>query len=252
MTSPYANLRKIDDPIPAVEPEDIKRLRIFCKQATLARANGNVWREDLQASFSPGTDVPAISSRNGMIEMLTAYKVLTPWQRGEDFDDAVFKIAATFPVREFRSRDYMIEGDELFGFDPNAFVQQLVSETGISDTGKTIPTTMDETCRVWGSGPIEFRNDSPERQAEHQARAVLWMIFKRFSPILDLTSSPNQESSANSAALFFADFLLDNIELVRKLEEEFKNRQFGYIDLLKELEQRAQNWSQYAPQRHSP
>ena len=70
--------------------------------------------------------------------------------------------------------------------------------------------------------------------------------------MLDLTSSPNQESSANSAALFFADFLLDNIELVRKLEEEFKNRQLGYIDLLKELEQRAQNWSQYAPQRHSP
>jgi hypothetical protein len=53
---------------------------------------------------------------------LTIYKLLTPWQHGEDLDDAVFRIAATFPLRELRSKRYMIPGDECFGFDPNAAV----------------------------------------------------------------------------------------------------------------------------------
>ena len=179
-----------------------------------------------------------------MIEMLTAYKVLTPWQRGEDFDDAVFKIAANFPVREFRSRDYMIQGDELFGFDPNAFVQQLVSETGIVGPVKTIPTTMGEGGRAWCGGPIQAINDTPERREERQAREVLWQIFKRFSRHLDLSIfNRGQESPVHIAALMFADFLLDNIDLVRKLEDELKNPKGGCVDVMKELEQRAQRWA---------
>jgi hypothetical protein len=243
MTNTDATPRKAGDPIPPVEPEDIKRLRIFCKQATLARANGNVWREDLQASFSPDTDIMALSSRNAMIETLVACKVLAPWQHGEDFDDAVFRVAANFPIREFWPRAYMIEGDEHFGFDPNAFVQQLVSETGIAGTGKTIPTRVGDG-RWWGGSPIGAINETPERLAEHTAREVLWQIFKRFSPILDaMTSHDNKESSTHIAALLFADFLLDNIDLVRQLEDGCKNPKVGCVDVMKELEQRAQTWA---------
>jgi hypothetical protein len=242
MTSSDANIRKAGDFIPPVEPEDIKRLRILYKHAKLTRANGNGWREELEASFSPGTDIPAISSRNGMIETLAAYKVLTPWQRGEDFDDAVFKIAARFPIQEFKPQDYMIEGDECFGFDPNAFVQQLVTETGIADTGQTIPTKIGEAGRQFGGGVIGLTNATPERQAAHQAREVLWMIFKRFSPILQaLTSTGDPDNSV--APILFADYLLDNIDLVRKLEDGFKNPKVGFTDVLKQLEQRAQKWA---------
>jgi hypothetical protein len=200
--------------------------------------------QDLKAACSPDADIPAISSRNGIIDTLTIYKVLGPWQRGEDFDDAVFRVAARFPIREFRHRNYMIEGDECFGFDPNAFVQQLVSETGIADTGKTIPTKIGEGGRQWGGSPIAAVNETPERRAEREAREVLWQIFKRLSPILDLlTSNDDKKNSVHHSALLFADFLLDNIDLVRKLEDGLKNRELWHSDVLKELEQRAQKWA---------
>jgi hypothetical protein len=243
MTSSDAHPRKAGDPIPPVEPEDIKRLREFHKPSRMVGTNGWQWMQDLKAACSPGADIPAILNRNRMIETLTMYKALAPWQRGEDFDDAVFKIAARFPIQEFKPQDYMIEGDECFGFDPNAFVQQLVSETGIAGTGKTIPTRVGDG-RWWGSGPIQAINDTPERREERQAREVLWQIFKRFSPNLDLPIlNGGQESSVHIAALMFADFLLDNIDLVRKLEDELKNPKVGCVDVMKELERRAQKWA---------
>jgi hypothetical protein len=242
MTSSDAHPRKAGDPIPPVEPEDIKRLREFHKPSRMVGTNGWQWMQDLKAACSPGADIPAILNRNRMIETLTMYKALAPWQRGEDFDDAVFKIAARFPIQEFKPQDYMIEGDECFGFDPNAFVQQLVTETGIADTGQTIPTKIGEAGRQFGGGVIGLTNATPERQAAHQAREVLWMIFKRFSPILQaLTSTGDPDNSV--APILFADYLLDNIDLVRKLEDGFKNPKVGFTDVLKQLEQRAQKWA---------
>jgi len=65
--------------------------------------------------------------------MLTHFnhgQLLAPWHHGEELDDAVFRVAATFPMRALRDGCYMIAGDELYGYDPNAFVQRLMEETG--------------------------------------------------------------------------------------------------------------------------
>ena len=50
-----------------------------------------------------------------MITTLIAYKLLTPWQHGEELDDAVFQVAATFPLRELKQKPYIISGDQRFG-----------------------------------------------------------------------------------------------------------------------------------------
>jgi len=234
---------KEGEPIPPVDSEDIRRTWEYDRTHNPVGTKGWDWLLNRQAVCSPGADVWDVAHRHRMIETLITYKLLTPWHHGEELNDAVFRIAATFPLREFHPHDYMIPGDEHFGFDPNAFVQQLEAETGIAGTGKTVPTKVGEGGRAWGGSPIEYRNDSPERRAEHKARGLLWMIFKRLSPSLDLTSIQNPVNAANFAALFFADFMLDNIDLVRKLEDGYKKQEFVEIDLREELERKARRWA---------
>src|SRR5712691_8738536 len=116
-------IRKEGEPIPPVDPEDIKR----CWNLRPPWNPGN----DQQSACSPGADVEAVFRRWAMIDTLSCFRLLTPWQHGEEVDDAVFRVAATFPIREFRPKNYMIPGDERFGLDPNAFVQRLIEETGM-------------------------------------------------------------------------------------------------------------------------
>jgi hypothetical protein len=69
------------------------------------------------------------------------------------------------------------------------------------------------------------------------------MIFKRFSPILDLvTSHDDKENAAHHTAALFADFLIDNIDLAHQVQNGFIKDRCAGLDLLKELEQRAQRW----------
>lgn len=82
-----------------------------------------------------------------MIGTLNIFKLLTPWQQGEELDDAVFRVAATFPLRELKHKNYMMPGDEYFGFDPNAFVQQLIDETGIPHVWEPAQTKVGEGGR---------------------------------------------------------------------------------------------------------
>src|SRR6266446_1955033 len=100
------------EPIPPVEPEDLTR-RWSIKPPWTAEA--------LQAAWSHEADSSAVSRRDGMVRTLISYKLLEPWQHGEELDEAVFRIAAIFPIRELRPKSPMIPGDDYFGFDPNAF-----------------------------------------------------------------------------------------------------------------------------------
>ena len=56
-------------------------------------------------------------------------------------------------------------------------------------------------------------------------------------------SHRDKEQAAQVVATFFANFLLDNIDLVRALEAAFKEPQSIPLDpILSELEPRAQRW----------
>ena len=79
-----------------------------------------------------------------MLAHFSGGQLLAPWQHGTELDDAVFRIAATFPMRTVHHRVYMVEGDEMFGFDPNAFVQRLIEETGVPHIWEPISTRIHE------------------------------------------------------------------------------------------------------------
>src|SRR5882762_1699297 len=169
------------EPIHRVDPEDIRR----CWHLKPPWGPGN----DQQSACSPGADVAAVFRRWAMIDTLTTYNLLTPWQHGEDLDDAVFRIAAMFPLRELRHKIYMIPGDDYFGFDPNAFVQRLVEETGVSHVWEPVATKVPEGGRGYTTVSATFegqRTQDHEREAKYQARELLWQIWSRFADLGDL------------------------------------------------------------------
>jgi hypothetical protein len=229
--------------IPPVDPEDIKRMWEYEHTRSRVGANGCQWLQGLQAALSPEAEFSDVSSRHGMISTLIIYKLLTPWQHGEELHEAVFRIAATFPFQYLKHKSYMIPGDKHFGFDPNAFVQRLIEETGISHVWEPVAIKVPEggrlmtTCSVGSEG----RGPNPEREAKQQARQILWEIWKRFSPSLDeVVSQSDKEHASEIVATFFANFLLDNVDLVRELEDSFKDLQHVPLDpILSELERRA-------------
>jgi hypothetical protein len=104
---------KEGEPIPSVDPEDLKG-RWNIKPPWTA--------ETLQAATSHEVNSAAVSRRDGMIRILANFndgQLLAPWRHGEELDDAVFRVAATFPMRAVRRGVYKIAGDDIFGVDPN-------------------------------------------------------------------------------------------------------------------------------------
>jgi hypothetical protein len=67
---------------------------------------------------NPEANVLAVWARSAMLGILVHQGLLTSWQRGTQLDDAVFDVAATFPI------------PGLDRFDPDAFLQQLSSRGG--------------------------------------------------------------------------------------------------------------------------
>ena len=188
-----------------------------------------------------------------MIDTLTTYNLLTPWKHGEDLDDAVFRVAASLPLHAIAYKRYKIPGDELDGFDPNAFVQRLIEETGISHVWEPVATKVPEGGRIFSYSLVGGAQErDPDAAAKHAARQIPWEIWKRFSPSLDeVVSHKDKEQATHIVATFFANFLLDNIDLVRQLEDAFRDMQHVPLDptlsvpldpILSELERKAQHW----------
>jgi len=76
-----------------------------------------------------------------MMEKLADYedgKLVASWKHGDKVDEAVFRIAATFPLQYLERKRYEIPGDYLWKFDGNAFIQRLIEETRITHTWKPI------------------------------------------------------------------------------------------------------------------
>ena len=230
------------EPIPPVDPEDIKRMHEYERAQSRVGANGWELLQGLKAALSPEAEFSDVSSRHGMISTLIIYTLLTPWQHGEELHEAVFRIAATIPFRYLEHKSYMIGGDERFGFDPNAFVQRLIEETGISHVWEPVATKVSEGGRTFSWSVVGgARERDPDAAAKQGARQILWELWKRFSPSLDqVVSHSDKEQAAEIVATFFANFLLDNVDLVRQLEDAFKDMEHIPMDpILSELERRA-------------
>ena len=136
----------------------------------------------------------------------------------------------------------MIEGDEYFGFDPNAFVKQLIEETGISHVWEPIATkvpeggrgctTVSATCKGQGS-------PDPEREAKLQARELLWQIWCRFAHLGDLMPLRDKWMVSRTTELF-DNFVIANDDLLREVESGFRTGNGVPLEILTKVERRAQ------------
>jgi hypothetical protein len=185
-----------------------------------------------------------------MVQTLNCYKVLTPWQHDAELDDAVFRVAATFPLREFRRKDYMIAGDELFGFNPNAFLRCLVEETGISHVWEPIPTRISEGELAFGISSVAYEGQGPpdpEGEAKRQARELMWQIWIRFANLGDLLPLRDRETVSRTA-LLFDHFVTRNSDLLPEVAAGLMGVAAGLMGndvnldaILIEVERRAQD-----------
>jgi len=239
---PKFRFYKEGEQISPVDPEDIKR-----------RWNIKPWTaEALLAAQSREADSSAVSHRDGMIKMLADLnhgQLLAPWHYGEELDDAVFRVAATFPMRALGRGNYEIAGDEIFGFDPNAFVQRLIEETGISHVWEPIPTRISEGGFAYAFARATFKGQDPpdpEREAKREARDLPWAIWSRFAHLDRLLSQRDEQAFSDLeafrlATMLFNDFVADNHDLLREVESAFRSGVgFPPRTVLSELERRAQ------------
>src|SRR5215469_2873180 len=131
---PQFSISNEGEPIPPVDPEGLKHRWSTKKQRLTCEA--------ARAAQGQEADRVAVAHRFRMMSMLAEGfnrgQLLAPWKHDEELDDAVFRLAATFPMRPLLQHVYKVPGDSMWGFDANAFVEKLIEETGISHTWEPV------------------------------------------------------------------------------------------------------------------
>jgi len=98
------------NPIPAVDPRDLRAVWELTKQAQAQVAQSASFGIDarlLASVCSPGANVFAVSTRNALLDVLAQQGLL------DQPDAVVFDVAATFPIARMDR------------FDPDDFIRQL-------------------------------------------------------------------------------------------------------------------------------
>ena len=125
--------------------------------------------------------------------------------------------------------------------DPNAFVQKLIEETGVSHVWEPVPTKVGKggRCYVTVSANIKGQGPpDPEREAKHRARGLLWQIWSRFADLDDLMPMRDKWTVSRTAELF-DNFVIANDDLFREVESEFRTSNGVPLEILTEVERRA-------------
>jgi hypothetical protein len=149
----------------------------------------------------------------------------------------VFRLAASFPLHERQHVPYKITGDELYPFDPNAFLQSLVEETGVAHTWEPVPTKITDGGRSYAMSFMPSAAPDSDREARHKTRALLRLIWNRFSGIDDVVGP--EQARAELSAVLFEDFLIANTDLVQRVVDAYRNADHVGMDTLPEIEERA-------------
>jgi len=113
--------------VAAVDPDDMKKLwQLFRDvQSRSGGIEGGVAIDMrlYERACSPGADVQAVWFRAAILETLKQLRpeLLAPWIHDGEFDDAVFQVAATFPMEKMRT-GAVREG---LPFDVEEFVKRI-------------------------------------------------------------------------------------------------------------------------------
>ena len=102
------------EPIPPVTEDDLRLLHEVSTDMAKRRVSKDVMVSiDLMARVcSPGANLPAVWLRHIQLMQLIRQGVLAEWQHNADWDDAVYRVAASIPMNGFH-------------LDQQAFVQRL-------------------------------------------------------------------------------------------------------------------------------
>ncbi len=123
--------------VAAVAPADLKAVRAFSRgvQAATGGQAGMIELGLYRRVCSPGADIDAVwyrASMLGLLEMLPQVSPqmfpespLTSWTHDGELDDAVFQVAATFPMK---TMEVGVVRDGL-PFDVEEFVKQIGART---------------------------------------------------------------------------------------------------------------------------
>jgi hypothetical protein len=176
-------------------------------------------------------------------------ELLAPWKHGEELDDAVFRIAAIIPMRSIPHRTYYIAGDERYGYDPNAFVQQLIEETGVSHTWERIRTIVPEgICafhftRVARAGQDARKGiyEKDEHEAKRCTGKVFWAAWEKYRD-MEPSETISKDMHARIVATRFGDFVINNLDLAQRLMAHFATHEGNAFAIMTELERRAMRW----------
>jgi len=100
--------------VPAVGEDDLRRLHQLGVETTrrYCGKDGILTVESMARACSTEANLPAVWLRHTHLRSMVRKGLLAEWQHGTDLDDAVFRLAASIPIR----------GMELDGED---FVRQL-------------------------------------------------------------------------------------------------------------------------------
>jgi hypothetical protein len=114
----FVNAAEKGAPIPAVAEDDLRRLHDISVDMAkrYVGKNGVVGVELMARVCRRGANLPAVWFRYTRLRSLAKEGVLAEWQHGTDFDDAVYRVAATIPMNGLQQ-------------DSVAFVQRLRCET---------------------------------------------------------------------------------------------------------------------------
>ena len=117
-----------EGPIPPVDPADLRSVWEMLREVQARRPGEHIIIGDeiYKRACSPGANVEAVWFRSSLIGMLDMLGMLRPWIHEGVVADAVFKVAATFPVNG------MAIGVPRQGlpFDVQEFISQVAASAG--------------------------------------------------------------------------------------------------------------------------
>jgi len=87
--------------IPPVAEQDLKCLHELCVERAkrYCGKDGVVSMESMARACSPNANLPAVWLRHTQLRALYRHGALAEWQHGTILDDAVFRVAATIPMK---------------------------------------------------------------------------------------------------------------------------------------------------------
>jgi hypothetical protein len=117
--------KSADDLVPAVDPADLRSVLSVLR--TLDSKVAAIGMTMFEHVCSPGADIGAVWYRAAMLTLPTGTSLLSRWVHDGEFEDAVLRVAARFPMKKLNV-GVVHEG---LPFDVEGFVKQVVEEARI-------------------------------------------------------------------------------------------------------------------------